>query len=677
MIKIPNDNRRFSQPNNSDLFGNIWYTKNCNFDEEGYVKLSARAVALTSEEDDSDWGFPLAFGRHGTSDFFVASNDEPLIISISNTNLTAEIDTDSGGDPTPDLGTNTWGKWWQNRWYVVNDDASDELYYKTPSNGNWTATGVNLTNSVEHPLEVFRNRATLCIGNGNVVKQITTAHGASVDLTLPADYEVKGLSYSNNRLGIITKLSDSADGQNQEAFFFVWDGATTSAQAGFPVGSDGIKAMAPYKSSWVIITNAGQFLFFNGGGFEQITALPFFYSSYNWEADIYGEGIQPEGDLFYVSCGSELQAFGLKSEEYIQNQPAGILAFDPKVGLYHRYSPSISRVWQLQAQDSGINITNNQITRFSGTIPETGNPIKYTSSAGALIGGLQVGKIYYVIKITSSIFKLATSRQNAIDGQAIDLTSTGTTMNYFVAMNLVDYGATRVESGGAVALVRNSDFVADHLVFGGKYYDYNSTDNYDMVNFTIRGFKNIGYFVTPKLVSDGTEDNTVRGLIKYRPLKENDKIILKYKNIDILGIPVTTPQVDHHCTWTDANTLTTTCDLSEVKAYLDANEANECELEVISGGGAGQMAQITSITENAGTYTIELAEELDGAVNGYVCDIIIDNWKKLLEITSENNRGWETILVNEPSKWAKFKVEMRGVEVTIEEFQIDNKIYRE
>jgi len=41
MIRLPADtNEKWFQPNNSDKFGSLWYTKNINLDEEGYIKLS-------------------------------------------------------------------------------------------------------------------------------------------------------------------------------------------------------------------------------------------------------------------------------------------------------------------------------------------------------------------------------------------------------------------------------------------------------------------------------------------------------------------------------------------------------------------------------------------------------------------------------------------------------------
>jgi len=54
---------------------------------------------------------------------------------------------------------------------------------------------------------------------------------------------------------------------------------------------------------------------------------------------------------------------------------------------------------------------------------ETGDQVIYTSDGNTPIGGLINNKTYYVIKVTDSQFKLASSRKNALALQEIPLTS--------------------------------------------------------------------------------------------------------------------------------------------------------------------------------------------------------------------------------------------------------------
>lgn len=674
-VKIP-QNGKVSVPNNSDLFGNLWYTKNINLEEEGYIKLSSRSIALISEADDSNVGIPVAFGRNGVGNnsttFFTATSNQAYDIVVGNVNLSTTEDT---GTNNPSCSFDSSGLWFINRWHV---STNTKIFYKTAV--NWTDSGVSLTSGKAHPMESFRNRQTLCVGNGNTVLQYDTSYASSTTLTIPADYEVIGLSYSNNKMAVITMLSDTTSGQNQEAFLFVWDGANTSASQGFPVGSDTIMAIVPYKSSWVILTRAGQLKYFNGGGFENLANFPFYYSGVTLgdpqNREAFGTSMSVDGDVILINIGDDFNPYTQKGERIVQNNPCGIWCYDPDVGLYHRYSPSISLGSMITVTSGNINTTTDIFTKTAGTLPPTGSPIKYTSDRSNQIGGLSVGTVYFIIKITSTTFKLATTKANADAGNWIDITSTGAANNYFVGIDVLDFGVTTSTGRtGGIGLLGIQSNTFDHIIFGGEYVKYNSNIDYATINLTISEFDNRGYFVTAKITSQEVTDNSQKVFIKYRPLKNQDLIVVKYKNDDVAGIPTSTSSAtggtSSRCNWTSSTTFTTTTDLSEVESYINDSDG-ECEVEIVNGAGAGQMAQISTITESSGTYTITLAEEIIGAASGYICDTIIDNWKKIGEITTSDTKGWMEFPINKSSKYIKLKVELRGSNTTVEELQLVN-----
>ena len=176
------------------------------------------------------------------------------------------------------------------------------------------------------------------------------------------------------------------------------------------------------------------------------------------------------------------------------------------------------------------------------------------------------------------------------------------------------------------------------------------------------------------MVSQNKEDNTKNITVKYKPLDVDDKIIVKYKDKDVLEIPTATPQFSNsvNCTWSDANTLTTTADFSSVYNYLQI-DGNECEVEIVGGAGAGQMSQISTISYSAPTYTINLSDNIDGASSARVCDILVNNWKLLGTIDYTNTDGWKEFAVNTSAKWVLTKIELRGYETTLEEADI-NKV---
>lgn len=681
MFNIPNpQDKKFTITNTSDVSGNIWYTKNINFDEDGYIKLSSRSVALQTEVDDADFDMPTAFGRTGISNFLVATADKPWILNYAAaTGLTSQEDTDTGTPGTMTL--NSSGCWFLNKWHVTTNGA---LYYKSGS--TWTnAYSTSFTANVYHPVEAMKNRQTICIGNGNAVKQLNTSYAVSTlqQLTIPEGYEIISMKYSNSKLGIITKLSSTASEQNQEAHFFVWDGVASGSNQDFPVGSDSIIQLAAYKSSWVILTRTGQLLYYNGGGFTELASLPYYAtgtilgdSANKLSA---GDPMQVEGDLIYINLNNDLSAFGKYQEVLLENFPSGIICYDPRVGLHHRYSGSISRLRTATVAQASVNTTTGLFTAGSAVVPATGNPVLYTYDPSNLIGGLNTGTIYYVIRVTTSSFKLATTKQNAIDGQWITPTSQGAASNYFSFLDVKDYGISYSDGlSGATGMVSYSTDVADHLIFGSEYWDYNSAVATGVACITVPYFPNIGYIVSPKLESGNIEDTFKKLFSKYRPMDENDSITIKIKTEEILNVPISAPQRNNLNTvgnWTGANTFTTTASIGHIKTLVDAGTEIECE--ITAGGGAGQMSKITSVTGDS-TYTVTLEDDLDGAESGNVCAFIMNNWKTLETVTNAHPKLWKEMAIGRDGlKSVKLKVILKGVGTTVEQLKVVNEAHIE
>ena len=72
-----------------------------------------------------------------------------------------------------------------------------------------------------------------------------------------------------------------------------------------------------------------------------------------------------------------------------------------------------------------VNTTTNVITIATASTFPTGTPIKF-SSTSAVPAGLVAGTTYYAINVSSTTIKVATTLDNAMLGNAIDITSTGT-----------------------------------------------------------------------------------------------------------------------------------------------------------------------------------------------------------------------------------------------------------
>lgn len=670
MITLP-PNNKWTQPNTSDKEGSIWYSKSLNFDEAGYLKLSPRAIKITDEAANGDFGVPVAIGKFSDGEFQVGTNsDANFNVDIDTATLDA---TENNGTNEPTMTINSHAKFWQGRWYA---SANQTLLYKTAngaSNASWTQAASGLTANVRHYLEVFANRNTMCVSNGNTIKQFNTSHSdsATTNLTIPSDFEVVGMAYNNSRMGVITRLGDTSTSQTKEAMFFLWDGSTSSAQIGIGVGSDACIGSCPYKSSHLVLNRAGQLLYFNGGGFDILATFPFFFTDNAWNTlrTDYpaGDFMVADGDVVYINIGLALNDFGRKLNKVLPNCPSGVWCFDPKIGLYHRWSPSISQLYRVTVSSGGTNTTTDVITAASGTLPATGNPVRYIRTDGTGITGLTLYSDYYIIKVSSTTFKLATSKANAIAGIAIDLTAADSSTSYFHMYDLVDYGNTYHLDSGAIALFGNTSNMYRDIIFGGDYLTTSLTDN-DTLCMTVPFLENRGYLVSPKIFPNKITENNQRLFVKFAPLASGDEIRIKQRTRDIAGLPSTSPNSasTDEVIWTGSNECYTTTDLSAAKTFLDAG--GNLEIEFIAGAGGGQSVAITEINNSGSTYALILEEDVIGAAPALKSYFIVQNWKSVGRITSDNTE-YQSIPLEESSKWLQLKIELIGVDVKIEEMK--------
>jgi hypothetical protein len=674
MIKLPLNNR-WKQPNNSYKEGSIWSSKNITLDEEGIVKLSPRLFNFFDDSEtttnigSTNFDTPVAFGKYSEGTMYLVTKDEPFNVSIGTTSKTITEDTSSNN---PNLSTTSHGTWWQGRWYESYDTgAAAGVSYVTT--GTWTAGVITgLTPGVRHYLSVFQNKNNLAVSNGNTVKIYDTSHSNTATLTLPADFEVIGLTYNSYKLGIITRLGGDSAGENKNSFFFTWDGASSEASTGIDIGAISAISVFPYKSSFGIITSQGQVLYWNGGGFDKLVDFPFYFTKQrfgdNTNFTAYGDNVIADGDTLLINLGFNFDSYGVKAEYYIQNNPSGVWCYDPSVGLYHKYSPSISRAYFHWITTGNVNTTTNIITT-SGTIPQTGNPLIVNSGAGSALGGITNRKVYYVIKLTSTTFKIADTYQNALDLIAVDITSA--TDDVFLYMyDISDYGASFMGDCGGISLLGSSTDVYTDIVIGSKIQNASNT-TINTLNLAVPFLKNVGYFVTPKLFLNSQTENLQKLVIKHRPLDVNDKIIVKVKTKEYLGLPTTSIVAPSNliATWYSTNQFTTTTNLAEAKTAFDAGE--EMEIELLSGVGAGQLSKVTSMDYESGTYSIVLEDDIVGASSGLKSNFIIDNWKICDTIDYDSQTfGLREISIADVGKSPQLKIELQGYETAIEEMNI-------
>ena len=155
-----------------------------------------------------------------------------------------------------------------------------------------------------------------------------------------------------------------------------------------------------------------------------------------------------------------------------------------------------------------------------------------------------------------------------------------------------------------------------------------------------------GHFTTAVFESSAFEDVFQDILLSFKRFRSSgDRIIVKYRAIKNPDFPIITAGI----TWTDTDTFTTTKDLSNVTAGD--------EVYIIRGTGAGTLVHISSISEAAGTYTVNLDETIANATG--TGRVIIDDFTKCATISTQSieRQGFDLDVVG---TWIQLKVELRS-----------------
>jgi len=656
-MKIPAD-RRFFVSNGSDLTPSIHYTKNIDFDEEGYLKLSPPFPRLVSSEDTANFDIladMIMIGTASGQDYKAVTDSG--VYDVDPQALTVTLDA---GAPAGVTSESRFVGWKGADWYI--SDASDIYSLQSTAGTVWDIENTDSGNYAE----IFVNRNSLTLATANTVQQYTEANmdgttppatNSGVTLTIPANFEILGMAYSNYRMGLATRNTTGGS-----AYFFVWDGATTSASLGIPVNAPMILDIVAYKNSWVILTSIGQLLYYNGSGFDILGNLPTFYFNTNWlilQAHYHGRTMYTDGDIIYFNIGTLLESSN-DDGGILPGFYSGVWCYDPVVGIYHRYGLAYSKM------------TTGSIAATSGTFSSTGH--KLLSGDRVLYeSGI---KIYYAIYVTADTFKLADSYDEATAGTAsADFGTSSYALTWIkredwaqLIANNQNFGAVCVFSNGTNL---NNDGVLPFFA-NLQVADATMTSRH-LTSIMAPAFDNLGCIAYSKVKAQGTLDNWQKLNIKYRPLQGGDKIVVKYKYKDFYPAPICIGEAGDitadtgttsYITWSDSDTFTTTADLSLVEVGH--------EVEFYSGAGAGSTAHISSITENAGTYTVNLDEAIRGAESGKKSTCVIDAFYKQATITkdTEEQENMHEVPIGIISKWLQVKLELRGRNVTVEELEI-------
>lgn len=664
---IPNrEKKSVNQLNKGDFSGFIKESKNIDLTQEGYIKLAPAPFALTTTDDDAQFTQADAMNIVGNYPYIVSSKLFYLLNDPFGKLVNLSSDTGIPSPATKQDIVKFSGK------KILSYGTS--IYYATSS--TWTEKNLSLDNSYRTSLAVFDSYSSLLVGNSNIIKKLDTSFNVTLTLTLPSNYIVTSIAVNDNIAYIGT-----IDLDNKEAKLFLWN----AQQAGWnnSIGCQDycILSVKKFESSCIILTSHGKLLQFNGSSFTELAVFPIYHKDIEWQSGqlqkSVNRGMFVDKDNIYVYV---LARNITLDQQFYPPFKSGIWMYNKNNGLSNYSAISYTQIQSETIATTAVDTTNNIITVASA--PVTGTPLLYYASSGTVLGGLQEGICYFCIKVSSTTIKLATSLKNALAGTAIDLTGTGNNSQKLKIFNTNDYGWSFVPNttgneGSVIKVpagVKETSYnYNDYLYFTGVLYAKQSTTEKTVFCATSPLIPNRGYFTTPKLQSESIEDVLDNFTIKYKELRDGEKIIVKYKNKDKVGYPIhykRTNLTGVTGTWTDTNTFTTTGDLSSVSVGD--------EVELVGGVGSGFSAHITSISYNSGTYTVNLGEDFIFAVSGDKFYFVIDNWTFVKEITNETQTGdcYDSFTFNAQGKSIEFKIEMFGVGVTIEELIVSNSKLR-
>lgn len=223
----------------------------------------------------------------------------------------------------------------------------------------------------------------------------------------------------------------------------------------------------------------------------------------------------------------------------------------------------------------------------------------------------------------------------------------GFTHKYSVSYNpvasstITDYGQNRIALTGALS---NGDALSSPtgtgtILVGVNYYtDATNIISGIFIDDSANTIQKKGYFVTTWFNSQQIEDKWARIWTVYRRfLASNDSIVLKYRLYEEEPIEAT-------ITWTSTTTFTTTTDVTAYSPTATGfNGTIGGEVEITRGTGGASCAHITSVVNNAGTYTVTLDTTITGATG--TATARFQKWIKLLPEITGQVKSWEQMAI--------------------------------
>lgn len=342
-VSIPTkDSKVWSQRNDGDFVGILNGTRNIDLTRKGIVKLSDRFSYIQRYNDSGstfDECLSIVFGDFittGTYRYWFITSDRIFTMNPDWTTFAIDI---TGSSPSMSIYSD--GAAFNSSLWV---STSSQLCRLTT--GTWTVTGLKAfaNTTSPHPLEpMFNNK--LAMGDKNKVHTIDSTNTVVTDaISIPADYEILWIRSTADRVFIGTRNLKGLNGKVYE-----WDGSSANYAFEYEIETTRILSGVLWKGTLYCYTLDGRIMRFNGNGFEAVAQLPFY---------VFGENVYPEGspiqivtqrgmitsdDEILIALNPQILLKDSISGErtYYPNAMAGVWAYNPNVGFYHKHGFTI------------------------------------------------------------------------------------------------------------------------------------------------------------------------------------------------------------------------------------------------------------------------------------------------------------------------------------------------
>ncbi len=416
MIKIPDQNKRYSQTNYSDTLGNLWSTLGIDLSTNVGTMLAAGRGLITSKSNDTgldDMETPVAFAMFKvgndthiwmiSGDFMWKNNGDPNDPFVK----------DDLDDSPTDLNTDSDMAIFNGALYVCNGTT----IYKLDNGGTWTTVSTTPTGG-NCQMCVYGGKLYFTFGGSRIgyvalddSVGIPSGTPNTVSFTLNlTDYgsggslanNITSIRASSNRIYITTNdITSQGNSAGRTGHVFEWDGESPIVTKVTDIDSVGAMALVIKGDIPYIMDADGRLRQYTGSDFQEVARLPLMPYQYlrnpnngnTTERFIHPRGMIVRNGRILVLINNVREDSG---NTILENLPSGVWEFDDKVGLYHKYSPSY---WQYSETTTRTDYAQNRIQEVGALFNA-----KSTSDSSNLNGDIMFGISYYPNATTTNIY---------------------------------------------------------------------------------------------------------------------------------------------------------------------------------------------------------------------------------------------------------------------------------